>query len=170
MHQLAQAALFAPMSIPAQMVDPRAPELFSSRLPTTHVLPSSNSTAMTGKAVSSKFARTASPTTRWAVVVASAAVAALEDEVDSAEVGLVVADSAEAVVDLAAVGLGAVEDTVVVPLAEVVATMPVQLPLSPRPLTRSPILLRLVPTRTRPFTSAMYVWRPQHPFFWFDYD
>lgn len=115
------------MCTPAPMVALKAPELLFSRAPTTHEAPSSSSTATTGKAACSKFARTGSPVAAapWASVaveVLAAECAAVSVVVGSAEaVSAVVVEALAASADVGA--LAAASDPVQVPEVLVVASM-----------------------------------------------
>lgn len=134
------------------MADRRVPELSCSSTPRIRATPSSNLTALNGKAVYSKFARTVLPTKEWedtaeAVSVAEEALAAL----------MVVAGASVVVVASAAVAatedveVTAVEAAVVGPLVD---SMP---PTLHQPLqTRLRISPPQEPIQVRQFTSEMY--------------
>lgn len=98
------------------MDDPRVPVLSSLKAPTTHAMPSNNSTDTTGKAACSRFERTDSLALAWAVDLADA-----ED--------LVVAEDSEAAVASAAALVVAALVEAAVALAEAAASTQVALQL-----------------------------------------
>lgn len=128
-----------PMCTLALMVALKALELLFSRARTMHEAPSSNSTAMIGKAACSKFARTGLPVVAAAWASAAVEVMAAECVVDSAEVDSAEAASAavaEVSVALADVGASAAaSDPVQVPEVALAASMlPLHQQCCPTPL------------------------------------
>lgn len=148
-----------PTSIWAQMVAPKAPVLLRSRTPRTHETPSTNSTAMTGKAACWRSVRTGLLV--HPVVVVTKVVADLEVawDVEGFEAVLVVLEVAleEAMADVVATEVE--EVAMVVRLLAASMTLLLQA-LPPRHRTPLPTTLHLEEKSVSSYMFETYVFIP----------